>query len=660
MPFVRKLRVLINRYFTSRVEGIIKYRWIEESFAAGEPMRNQRPLPESQCFMGTIISPMHVQWMRAALALLVVIVIGRLFYVQGVRGASYLDIAENNRIRTHVLPAKRGLVYDRSMKPLVTNATSFSLAIIPNDLPRDSREKDRIIAEIAGLAFVPAQEIYTILDEYKKYSYEAITIREGIPYEQALTLQIAGAELPGLRVESGTERSYVNLEATAPTSTPHSMAHLIGYVGKLTTKELETKYLLGYTPSDRIGKIGIESSYEDFLRGTYGKRKVEVDATGRERLVLAEEPPTPGRHVVLAIDSVWQKTLEQALMRSLRIANAERGVAVVLDPRTGAIRAMVSLPAYDNNDFIGGISQDRYQTLIADQNNPLFNRAIGGTYPSGSTIKPFMAAAALEEGLITERTTMLSSGGIEVGEWFFPDWKAGGHGVTNVIKAIAESVNTFFYTIGGGYRTQEGLGVEKITRYLRTLGWGEPLGVDIPGEAAGLLPSPAWKERVKEERWYIGDTYNLSIGQGDLLVTPLQLAVATAAIANDGVRYRPSIVERAIDPLTGEVQPIEPQPLPRLPIQSANLEIVRRGMRACVTVGSCRLLADAPVTVAGKTGTAQWSRERPTHAWFAGFAPFNNPEIAITVIVEEGGEGSKTAIPVAREFIDFWSKTRDL
>ena len=204
------------------------------------------------------------------------------------------------------------------------------------------------------------------------------------------------------------------------------------------------------------------------------------------------------------------------------------------------------------------------------------------------------------------------------------------------------------------------MGVEKITRYLRALGWGEPLGLDMPGEASGLIPSPAWKERVKKERWYIGDTYNLSIGQGDLLVTPLQLAAATAAIASDGVRFRPHIVERVIDPLTEEVQPIEPQPLSPLPIQPAHLEIVRRGMRACVTVGSCRSLADSPVAVAGKTGTAQWSRERPTHAWFTGFAPYNNPEIAITVIVEEGGEGSKTAIPVVREFINFWSKTREL
>lgn len=659
MYLVRKLRLLITRFFTSRVDGTIKYRWIEESFATAEPMGNQRPLPESKRFVGTIITATHIQWMRACLAALAVIVIGKLFYVQGVNGAFYLDTAENNRIRIQTLPAKRGLIYDRFLKPLVTNATSFSLAIIPNGLPRDSQERDRMIAEIAALALVPTQEIYTILDEYKKYSYETITIRDGIPYEQALTLQIAGAELPGIRVESSTERSYVNLKTTvSTTSTPHSMAHLIGYVGKLTAQELETKYALGYTPSDRIGKIGIESSYEDFLRGTYGKRKVEVDATGRERLVLTEEPPTPGRHVVLGIDSVWQQTLEQALARALRTADARRGAAVILDPRTGVIRAMVSLPAYDNNDFIRGISQERYQSLTSDPDNPLFNRAIGGMYPSGSTIKPFLAAAAMEEGRITDRTTVFSSGGIEVGGRFFPDWKTGGHGPTNVIKAIAESVNTFFYIIGGGYRAEDGLGVEKITRYLRALGWGELLGIDMPGEASGLVPSPAWKERVKQERWYIGDTYNLSIGQGDLLVTPLQLAVATAAIAIDGVRYRPHTVERVIDPLTGEVQPIEPQPLSPLPIQPTHLEIVRRGMRACVTVGSCRLLADTPIIVAGKTGTAQWSKERQTHAWFTGFAPFDNPEIVITVIVEEGGEGSKAAIPVAREFLNFWSRSQ--
>lgn len=611
----------------------------------------------SDQFVGYALGAAHVAWLRVILFIAIAVLLSRVVYLQGIRGTHYLAAAEENRIRIHVIPAKRGLIYDRSMQPLVTNATSFALNLLPNDLPRQPIERDRVVQSIATLAKLPVEDIYATLDEYKKYSFEALTIQEGIPLETALRLQIASADLPGVRIEASTERSYVNLHAPVTTSTPHSLAHFIGYVGKLTKKELEEKYNLGYTPADRIGKTGIESSYEDFLRGTYGRRKVEVDVTGRERLVLAEEPPLPGRHVVLGIDLEWQRVLENALTRAFSASNASRAAAIILDTRTGVIRALVSLPAYDNNEFIHGIPSDRYATLINNPDQPLFPRAISGTYPSGSTIKPLIAATALQEGRITEQTAVLSTGGLKVGQWFFPDWKIGGHGATNVIKALAESVNTFFYTIGGGYKNQEGLGVETMTRYLRAFGLADALGVDIPGEAAGFLPSPAWKESTKKERWYIGDTYNLSIGQGDVLITPLQLAHATATIANGGTRYRPHLVERVIDPITGEVQPIEPQIIGEVPIAPAHLAIVRRGMRACVENGSCRALADLPVAVAGKTGTAQWSADKENHAWFTGFAPAGQPEIAISVIIEEGGEGSKTAVPVAREFLQYWSRT---
>src|SRR3989338_1342922 len=254
-------------------------------------------------------------------------------------------------------------------------------------------------------------------------------------------------DLPGIRIEGGTDREYAHFGETVSTSTPHSLAHIVGYVGKLTKEELAERYALGYSPSDRIGKTGIEKTFEDFLRGSYGKKKVEVDATGKERIVLAEETPVPGRHVVLGIDLDLQKNLEDILAKTLLVNHKKRAAAVALDPKNGTIRAMVSLPTYDNNDFIGGISVNKYQELANNPDQPLFNRAISGLYPSGSTIKPEIASAALEEGLITKNSTFLSTGGLEVGQWFFPDWKAGGHGVTNVIRALAESVNTFFYMI---------------------------------------------------------------------------------------------------------------------------------------------------------------------------------------------------------------------
>lgn len=657
MALLAKLRAWLPRRRLT-VNGAFRYVWLEESFAAITPIGNQRPLQTSGRFVGYSLGTTSVMWLRIGLIIALIVMVGRLTYLQGIRGGQYFAAAEGNRIRLHVIQAKRGLMYDRSMRPLVTNATSFAINVLPNDLPRQPAERDRVLQSIAALADISLTDIYATLDEYKKYSFEALTLAEGIPIETALRLQIASTELPGIRIEASTERSYVNLYAPVTTSTPNSLAHIIGYVGKLTKDELEKKYALGYTPSDRIGKTGIEASYEDFLRGTYGRRKVEVDVSGRERLVLAEELPTPGRHVVLGIDLEWQRVLENALRKTLQAANAKRAAAVVLDPQTGVIRALVSLPAYDNNDFIHGIHVDRYTALTEDPNRPLFPRAISGTYPSGSTIKPLIAAAALAEGRITEQTSVLSTGGIEVGQWFFPDWKAGGHGITNVIKALAESVNTFFYIIGGGHKNQEGLGVETITRYLRAFGLAEPLGIDIPGEAAGFLPSPSWKENTKKERWYIGDTYNLSIGQGDVLVTPLQLASSVAMIANGGTRYRPHLVERVVDPITGEVQPVEPQITGDVSVRPEQLAIVRRGMRACVERGSCRALANLSVDVAGKTGTAQWSQTKEPHAWFTGYAPASQPEIAFAIIIEEGGEGSKTAVPVAQEFLTYWSSTR--
>ncbi len=638
------------------VYGVLRYRWVEESFSATQPLRNQRPLPGSALFMGNAMVEGTIRLMRGALLVMILVMMGRIIYLQGVRGNYFFETAEDNRIRIHVIPAKRGSIFDRQNRPLVTNTTSFALVIVPQDLPRDPRERTHVLQKTAALTALREEDLTSILEEYKKYSFEAITVREGIPYETALTVQVKSADLPGIRVESGSDRRYTNVYGAVTTSTPQSLSHLIGYVGKLSKKELEEKYMLGYTPLDRIGKIGIEAQYEDFLRGNYGKKKVEVDVSGREQLVLAEIAPTAGRHVVLGINSEWQKHLEDALKRALRAANAKRGSAIALDPQTGTIRAFVSLPTYDNNDFIGGISAEKYQELVQDSNQPLFNRALSGQYPSGSTIKPMLATAALEESIITRATTVLSTGGLEVGQWFFPDWKAGGHGATTIVKALAESVNTFFYIIGGGYRDTKGLGVEKITTYLHFFGFGDRLGIDLPGEATGFIPSPTWKEQAKHEQWYIGDTYNISIGQGDLLVTPLQIAVATAAIANGGTLYRPHLVERIIDPVSGEVQPVEPQIIRELPIKKEHLALARAGMRACVQTGSCRALAVLPISVAGKTGTAQWSREKNTHAWFTGFAPHDDPRFVITIMIEEGGEGSKTALPVAAEFLRIVAK----
>ena len=293
---------------------------------------------------------------------------------------------------------------------------------------------------------------------------------------------------------------------------------------------------------------------------------------------------------------------------------------------------------------------------MVDPNAPLFSRAWAGSFPSGSVIKPIIAAAAFSEGLINRQTTFFSSGGLQINTWFFPDWKAGGHGVTNVVKALAESVNTFFYIIGGGYENFVGLGLEKISEYLKKFGLANTVGIDLPGETAGFIPSREWKEDVKKERWYIGDTYNLSIGQGDLLVTPLQVANYTAIIANGGTSYQPHLVKRMINAETKEKIDIAPRIIEKNVLPDSILSIVREGMRATITSGSAQSLNSLPVAVAGKTGTAQWSSKYSPHAWFTGFAPYDDPQIVLTILIEEGGEGSHVAVPVAREVFGWWAK----
>ncbi|MEK9159005.1 MAG: penicillin-binding protein 2, partial [Patescibacteria group bacterium] len=436
-----------------------------------------------------------------------------------------------------------------------------------------------------------------------------------------------------------------------------SLSHLLGYIGKVSRDDLELNP--DYLSTDFIGKTGLEKYYEKVLRGKYGLREIEVDALGKEKNTVKESSPQSGRSLVLSLDLNYQEKLEEILSRNLKAQGKKRGSAIVMDPRNGEILALVTLPTFNNNLFAQGISNNDYQKLLIDPDAPLFDRAWSGTYPTGSVIKPVIAAAALNEGVITRWTTFSSVGGLRVDKWFFPDWKAGGHGLTDVTKALAESVNTFFFIVGGGYEKTTGLGLEKLISYFKKAGLGNSLGVDLPNEAAGFIPSREWKEDTKKERWYIGDTYNLSIGQGDLLATPLQVANYTAAIANGGTLYRPHLVQAIIDPVSGQKQKIVPQIIEKQLVPGNFLDIIKEGMRASVTYGSARSLADLPVQVAAKTGTAQWSKKLSTHAWFTSFAPYRDPQIVVTVLVEEGGEGSVAAAPVAREFYAWWSNHRN-
>ncbi len=639
-------------------DGPKNVSWVEDSFTFEKTNGRQVATPYTKRHIGTSITFRRLLVLLSCFFLVFFLLLSRVFYLQMVQGNTYRALAEGNRERIIPIPAERGIIYDRNGVMLTQNIPNFSLALVPQNLPRKTEEREVVVERLAQLTNQSAEDIREVLKTYGNYSYESIIIQEDLDYETALSIQIAAADLPGIYIHRGSKRLYLHTigsEEKAATTTPTlSLSHILGYQGKLSPIELDELYKRGYLPSDIIGKTGIEKTYETYLRGVYGRRHIEVNSMGREQAVLAEEPPTPGSHVHLAIDARMQKELERIVNESLVKENKKRAAAVVLNPQNGEILAMVSLPAYDNNDFSGGINTKKYGEYIQNEDNPLFNRIIGGTYPSGSTIKPAIALAALDAGIITAQTTFLSNGGLRIGQWFFPDWQAGGHGVTDVRKSLAQSVNTFYYYIGGGYGDVVGLGVDAIMSYLKLFHFAEKLGIDIPGEQNGFLPSKEWKQEISGERWYIGDNYNVSIGQGDILVTPLQIANMTATIANGGTIYRPHVVKEIESILTKEKIEIKKEVIASNFINAEDVETVRLGMRDCVTGGSCRRLSLLPFTAAGKTGTAQWNANKANHAWFTSFAPFDRPEIVVTVLVEEGEEGSRVAAPTAYEFYRWW------
>ncbi|MFH1235835.1 MAG: penicillin-binding protein 2 [Parcubacteria group bacterium] len=564
-------------------------------------------------------------------------------------GDQYRLWAEQNRIRIQSIIAPRGTIFDKMNKELVKNIPNFQLMLIPADLPRSADQLSVVINDLAPYSGLSSDDLKNFIDNADSSSYQPLLIREHVPHDEAVVIEIATRDIPGVHTEITASREYVYDD---------QLAHVLGYTGKLTEKEYESVLSGGaqYELNEVTGKSGIEKSYENILKGINGKREVEVDALGKVQRLITDSPPIPGNNITLTIDAGLQSELTRRISEQLaHLPNSTGAAAVVLDPRSGSVLALVSHPSYSSNSFIAGQSDEEYQALINDPENPLFFRAISGEYPSGSVIKPIIAAAALEEGIVNSKTTFLSTGGISVGPWFFPDWKAGGHGVTDVKKAIAESVNTFFYLVGGGDNvTTTGLGVERIREYGERFGLSHPLGIDVLGEASGFLPSKQWKEDTKDEPWYIGDTYHLSIGQGDLLVTPLQVASYTATIANGGTLYQPYLVNEIKDSTGKIISQHAKKILSSSFVSPANIQIVREGMRSGVTSGSSQQLASLPFTTAGKTGTAQFGADSKTHAWFTAFAPYENPEIVITVLVEAGGEGHAAALPITKEILSWW------
>lgn len=587
--------------------------------------------------------PLHrgvSSWLFFLMIALLVMLGGRVFYMSVLKGSEYRTVALRNSLRALIIPAPRGIIYDISGKPLVYNVPSMDAVLIPADVPVESNEQADMKRALIATFSLDEAALSDILNKLDRRSTLPILLKERLSQEETLLFLSRQKAIPGASLYKTTNRNYVDSLI---------FSHILGYEGKIRKEELgeHPDYLL----TDSIGKQGIEKSYDGELRGRHGFARVEVDAFGQVKKDLGVVAPIPGQDLILNVDADLQKKLFDSLQSILEKNNLKRAAAVAIDPQSGAVRALVSLPSFDNNLFSGGISNEAYQKMITDPAEPLFNRVLSGAYPPGSTIKPVLAAAALAEGVVTEHTEIESRGGISIGSFFFGDWKV--HGFTDIRRALAVSSDVFFYTIGGGYGNIKGLGMERMKKYEQLFGYGEKTGIDLVGEATGLIPDPAWKQEKIGERWYIGDDYHAAIGQGFVTATPLQILNSVVAVANGGTLYAPRIVSQ-IRSSDGKVTVVPSQVLRQNFIDTDILRIVREGMRKTVTEGTAQSLQALPVAVAGKTGTAQFGSGHQTHGWFVSFAPFDHPTLAMIVLVEGQGEEGYNAVPVTQEVYQWY------
>lgn len=575
----------------------------------------------------------------------------RMFYLQVVQHAHYQTLAEQNRISIVPIVPNRGLILDRNGVPLAHNYTAFTLEITPSKVAN----LEQTINGLSTLVEIGAKDrkrFKKLLDESR--NFETLPIRTRLNDEEIARFAANRYRFPGVELKARLFRHYPQGEITS---------HVVGYIGRLNDKDLERLEESGdfsnYRGTNHIGRAGLEQSYESELHGTTGFEEVETDAGGRAVRTLSRTPPTSGNNLTLHLDLKLQQVAEQAFGNF-------RGALVAIDPKTGGVLAYLSKPGFDTNLFVDGIDTQNWELLNNSPDKPLINRAMHGQYPPGSTIKPFMALAGLE---LNKRSP--SFGINDPGFFTLPgsghryrDWKVGGHGFVDLHKSIVISCDTYYYGLAVD------LGIDNIFGFLSHFGFGKKTGIDIEGERTGLLPSQEWKQKRFKQKWFVGDTVSVGIGQGYYLATPLQLAVATATLANQGTQMRPQLVRQIQDAKSGGVTPRAPQTESTLPIKPENLELVRNAMIDVTRPGGTagRAAAGATYSLAGKTGTAQVvaikqgekyvesrvAERHRDHALFIAYAPAENPTIALAILVENGGHGGSTAAPIARAMFDYY------
>ena len=583
-------------------------------------------------------------------AVMLFILLLRFFYLQVIRHDYFHTLGESNRIYVVPIVPNRGLIMDRNGVVMAQNYSGYTLEIAPDKVA----DMDALITELSALVDITPKDIKRfrkLLTE--RQTLETMPIRSQLNDEEVARVSAQLFRFPGVEIKARLFREYPYTDVTS---------HLIGYVGRINQNDInqlaEDEIASNYLGSDYIGKTGVEQSYEKELHGTTGFEQVEVDAGGRAVRVLSRTAPQSGSNLMLTLDAKLQEVAEQAF-------GDFRGALVAIDPTNGEVLAFISKPGYDPGLFIDGIDSETWATLNNSLDTPLNNRALRGQYPPGSTIKPFMALAGLFYDTRSPTHSISDPGYYTLpgSRHQYRDWKAGGHGSVDMFKAIVVSCDTYFY----GLATE--LGIDNMHSYLTRFGFGQKTGIDMEGETAGLMPSPEWKSKRYNQIWYPGDTVSAGIGQGYNLVTPLQLAFATAILANDGVAFKPHLVKE-IRRAKGAAVLTENKPLFDLQIDPAHLKLVKSAMEAVTKPGGTAVGASfgAPYRLAGKTGTAQViaikqgekydakkvSEYNRDHAWFIAFAPADKPRIALAVLAENGGHGGSTAAPIARKVMDYY------
>ena len=580
----------------------------------------------------------RLELLMIASVLIFAVLIGRMAYLQLYKGDYYYRLSEGNRVRAVKILAPRGIIYDCNGEELVKNEPGFVVSLL-----RTNKKPDMaVINKLAGIIEVPPEQILEKIKQNED-SYEPIRIKSNLSAPMVTKIEERSEELPGILLELQSIRKYVNNELAV---------HVLGYVGEVSEYEISKEQNTDLKVGSIVGKFGLERFYDNYLRGVDGSYREEVDVAGRVVQTLDELPPKPGQGLVLTMDAKLQREAEKIVdehlkyLRSSGFApNANAAAIIAIDPRNGAIKALVSRPGFNPNLFVNGISSKDWQAINDNPFDPMSNKVISGEYPPGSTFKIVTGSAALETGKVTPQEMIFDSGK----HWLIPMGNSEGEalGWINFHKALAASDNVYFYEMGNR------VGIDALKKYAALFGFGKTTGIDLFGENEGIIASPEYKMKVFDEDWYLGDTFNAAIGQGFNLATPIQLAVMLSAVANNGDIYRPHLVDKIVNDDGSVVKEIKPEKIGHLPVSAETLELLQSALKAVAQEGgTAAQLANLSVPVAGKTGTAE-NPHGKDHGLFVGYAPADNPNLVVVAVIDQGGFGSVSAAPIVQRIFEY-------